>query len=83
MTTQAEQITALAQRIGQECKTIHTNMGSLDSLTTEQKTSLVAAINELKGAISTLQTDLGTLKTSLGTIDTDYVAIFKAALESA
>ena len=51
MATQAEQITALAQRIGQECKTIHDNMGSLDSLTTEQKTSIVAAINELKEAL--------------------------------
>ena len=46
------QITNLATRIGTECKSIRAAMGDKTSLTTTDKTSLVAAINELKTALS-------------------------------
>lgn len=46
------QITNLATRIGTECKAIRAAMGDKTSLTTTDKTSLVAAINELKTALS-------------------------------
>lgn len=46
--TQAAQITALATRVGTECKTLHNKTGNLDQLQTTDKTSLVGAINEMK-----------------------------------
>ena len=51
MATQQERITALAQAIASDIKTLTANQGSLTALTTTNKTSLVAALNELKTAI--------------------------------
>lgn len=55
MSTLATRIADLAIRLATECKSIRTlvngNASDLSSLTTTQKTSLVAAINELKEAI--------------------------------
>lgn len=55
MSTLATRITDLATRLATECKSIRTlvngNASDLSSLTTTQKTSLVAAINELKNAV--------------------------------
>lgn len=55
MSTLAARIADLATRLATECKSIRTlvngNTADLLSLTTTQKTSLVAAINELKTAI--------------------------------
>lgn len=55
MSTLAARIADLATRLATECKSIRTlvngNTADLSSLTTTQKTSLVAAINELKTAI--------------------------------
>ena len=45
------QITNLATRVGTECKSLRAAMGDKSSLTTTDKTSLVAAINELKTAL--------------------------------
>ena len=52
MATQQERITALAQAIASDIKTLKANQGSLTALTTTNKTSLVAALNELKTAIA-------------------------------
>ena len=52
MATQQERITALAQAIASDIKTLIANQGSLTALTTTNKTSLVAALNELKTAIA-------------------------------
>lgn len=52
MATQQERITALAQAIASDIKTLIANQGSLTALTTTNKTSLVAALNELKTAIT-------------------------------
>ena len=55
MSTLATRITDLATRLATECKSIRTlvngNTADLSALTTTQKTSLVAAINELKNAV--------------------------------
>ena len=47
-------LTEFAEFLGQEDKKHTTAIGNLDDLTTEQKTSLVVAINELKQSITTL-----------------------------
>jgi hypothetical protein len=47
-------LTEFAEFLGQEDKKHKTAIGNLDDLTTEQKTSLVVAINELKQSITTL-----------------------------
>lgn len=46
------QISNLAVRIATECKSIRNTTGDKTTLTTTDKTSLVAAINELKSALS-------------------------------
>ena len=55
MSTLQARITDLATRMATECKSlrtlINTNAADLSALTTTQKTSLVAAINELKNAV--------------------------------
>lgn len=47
-------LTEFAEFLGQEDKKLQSAIGSLESLTTTQKTSLVLAINELKQSINTL-----------------------------
>lgn len=46
------QITNLATRVGTECKSIRAAMGDKTALTTTNKTTLVAAINELVSTIA-------------------------------
>lgn len=62
MSTLQVRITDLATRVATECKSIRTlmnaNSSDLSTLTTTQKTSLVAAINELKSSITALGTPL-------------------------
>lgn len=52
MATLEERLVLLAQAMGTDVKTLLTNQGVLTSLTTAQKTSLVAAINELKAGLA-------------------------------
>ena len=52
MPTQQQRITELTQAIAKDIKTLTTSQGSLTALTTTNKTSLVAALNELKTAIA-------------------------------
>ena len=62
MSTLQVRITDLATRVATEIKSVKTlingNASDLSALTTTQKTSLVAAINELKTAISAVGTTL-------------------------
>lgn len=51
MATLAERIVSLASAIGVDIKTLTANQGSLSSLSTTAKDSLVLAINELHSAI--------------------------------
>lgn len=59
MATLQVRIENLGTRIATECKAIRTlinsNVSDLSSLTTTQKTNLVAALNEINSAVSTLQ----------------------------
>jgi hypothetical protein len=50
----SEQVSSLATRIGQECYTLHGICGVLTDLSTTEKSSLVAAVNELKGSIGSV-----------------------------
>lgn len=52
MATLSERIISLATAIGTDVKTLTANQGSLSSLSTTAKTSLVAAINEIYAALS-------------------------------
>lgn len=47
MTTQADNISAFAQGVGADVKALTANQGTLSTLTTTAKGSLVAAINEV------------------------------------
>ena len=47
-------LTEFAEFLGQEDKKRQATIGDLNNLTTEQKTSLVVAINELKQSITAL-----------------------------
>lgn len=58
-TTLSSQISALATQVGSDVKTILANIGSLDDLTTDQKASLVVAINSLKAAIAQVEKNHG------------------------
>lgn len=51
MATLSEAVSALATRVGTECKNLHDKMGTLDNLTTTEKGNLVAALNELQTAL--------------------------------
>jgi hypothetical protein len=53
MATLSSNITGLVNAIGADIKSISSKQGTLESLTTTQKTNLVAAINELKSEIET------------------------------
>jgi hypothetical protein len=51
MTTLSANVSALAQAVGTDIKALTANQGSLSALTTTATTSLVDALNELKGLI--------------------------------
>lgn len=57
------QITNLATRVGTECKSIRAAMGDKTALTTADKTTLVAAINELVSAIASASSILDSATT--------------------
>ena len=58
-TTLSTQISALATQVGTDIKQILANVGNLSQLTTTQKASLVAAINELKASIQDIAASVG------------------------
>jgi hypothetical protein len=62
-------IQELAGAIGTDVKTINTSIGTLASLTTTTKVSLVLAVNEVVGDLGALETALGDLETAAATID--------------
>lgn len=57
MTTEAR-ILALANAVAADIKQINTNAGDLSALTTTAKSSLVAALNELKGLVGAINTNI-------------------------
>ena len=58
-TTLSAQISALATQIGSDIKTLIAQDGDLSTLTTQQKASLVLALNELKAGLTTVEGKLG------------------------
>lgn len=58
-TTLSTQISALATQVGTDIKQIFANVGDLSQLTTTQKASLVAAINELRASIQDIADSVG------------------------
>ena len=68
-TTLSGQIAALAQDIGAKCKELQGLTGSLTNLTTSDKTSLVAALNELKSAIGANVSSLNSLSGRMTTVE--------------
>ena len=78
MATFVDQVNALATRMGQECKTLHTKIGDLSSLSTTTKASLVAALNEQVNALETLKnsvtgntSDITTINSTISTLQTE------------
>lgn len=59
MATLVTRITDLATRVATQCKTIDAKIGSLASLSTTQKASLVDAINELDAAVDAVAAAAG------------------------
>ena len=58
-TTLTKQISALAQQVGEDVKSLVGKIGDLGSLTTTQKANLVAALNELKSGLTSVESKLG------------------------
>jgi hypothetical protein len=89
--TLEQRLILLAQAIGADIKTLTLAQGSLSSLTTTAKTSLVAAINELKGLVDGLSGGGAVIDDGAGDGDTtvtwsadkihDYVAAAILALK--
>lgn len=70
MTTFSEQINSLAVRAATECKTLHTKIGALLNLSTTDKTSIVAALNEVKAQANTAASSVNDLASRLSTVET-------------
>ena len=68
--TFADQVNNFATRVGSECKRISGLVGALSSLNTSDKTSVVAAIKEVKSATTTLQNTLNSYSTELSGVKT-------------
>lgn len=68
--TFADQVNNFATRVGSECKRISGVIGTLSSLNTSDKTSVVAAIKEVKTATTTLQNTLNTYSGNLSSLST-------------
>jgi hypothetical protein len=54
----ADNLVAFALAVRTKCQTLLDNQGTLTSLTTEEKSNLVAAINELVTSIANIRTDI-------------------------
>lgn len=70
MVTFEQQIHDLAAIAGARCKSLSIKIGALTSLSTTDKSSLVAAINELKTSVLSLADTLNGYGTRLGTAET-------------
>lgn len=73
----AENLVALALAIRERCNSLASNQGTLTSLTTEAKASLVAAINELVTSLATVKSDLAS-KTEINDTATTTTNVWSA-----
>lgn len=70
MATFEKQIQDLATAVGNTARTINSKIGALTSLTTSDKTTIVAAINEVRQSISSFSDTVNSFSTRLGTAET-------------
>jgi hypothetical protein len=84
-TTLSAQISALATQIGSDIKTLIAHDGDLSALTTQQKASLVLALNELKAGLTAVEGKLGAQidDSSSGTDKTWSASKINSAITSA
>lgn len=82
MATFEQQIHDLAATAGAKCKVLSTKIGALTSLSTADKSSLVAAINELRTSVLSLADTINGYGTRLSTAET-AVSTNKAELATA
>lgn len=84
-TTLSAQISALATQIGSDIKTLIAHDGDLSTLTTQQKASLVLALNELKAGLTAVEGKLGAQidDSSSGTDKTWSASKINAAISEA
>lgn len=82
MATFEQQIHELATAVGTKAKVLDSKIGALTSLTTSDKTTVVAAINEVRQSVSSFSdtvngfsTRLGTAETSIGTNKSDIATV--------
>lgn len=73
----AENLVALALAIRERCNSLASNQGTLTSLTTKAKASLVAAINELVTSLATVKSDLAS-KTEINDTATTTTNVWSA-----
>lgn len=82
MATFEQQIHDLATAVGAKCKVLNTRIGALASLSTTDKSSIVAAINEMKTSVTSLANTLNSYSTRLSTAESG-VSTNKAELATA
>lgn len=82
MATFEQQIHDLATAVGAKCKVLNTMIGALTSLSTVDKSSIVAAINELKTSLTSMSNSLNDYSSRLTSAETS-VATNKAELATA
>lgn len=73
----AENLVALTLAIRERCNSLASNQGTLTSLTTTAKASLVAAINELVTSLATVKSDLAS-KTEINDTATTTTNVWSA-----
>lgn len=77
----AENLVSFALAVRTKCQTLLDNQGSLSSLTTEAKTSLVVAINELVSSIASIQAEIQS-KTQIDDTKTTTTSVWSASKTS-
>lgn len=68
MAAQSEKLIAVFQAIGVDIKALEVAQGSLSSLTTADKTNLVAALNEINGLIAQSGAEINDASSSTDTV---------------
>ena len=79
--SQSEQILLFASAVGAKCKELNAHIGALSGLSTQAKTSLVAALNEVNAALGALTGTVGTNGTDIAQLKLDVDAV-EAAVEA-
>ena len=79
--SQSEQILLFASAVGAKCKELNSHIGALSGLSTQAKTSLVDALNEVNAALAALNGTVGTNGSDIAQLKLDVDAV-EAAVEA-